>query len=156
MPSVCVCARFVCHIPACLRRMQMADVGRGCWEGQLHGKLLVLIQHVEQGRRGVLFNKAPPPSPPLLFCQLTHTNKHIHTHTHSMFSSCVHSQTNITVKKKKHTQHKERRPQVLSHTRKQRTPVSGLRIQTDMNEYENKSHDLKTHCHSAGCNTKVL
>lgn len=48
-----VCARFVCHISACLRFMQIGSrewVGGGVREGQLHGKLLVLIQHVEQRR----------------------------------------------------------------------------------------------------------
>lgn len=66
-----VCARFVCHISACLRLMQMC---RGGWEGQLHGKLLVLIQHVEQRRREEYFSISPPhPASPLW---------HMHTHTH--------------------------------------------------------------------------
>lgn len=78
-PALCVPGLFVTSPPVCA-----LCKWAGGWEGRLHGKLLVLIQHVEQGRRGVLFNKAtPPPNPSVK--SYTHTN----THMNSVFSSHV-------------------------------------------------------------------
>lgn len=64
--------------------MQMGrDWGGGGagWEGRLHGKLLVLIQHVEQGSTFQQNTPLPPPPPPLCQVVHTHTNKHMRTNT---------------------------------------------------------------------------
>lgn len=88
-PALCVPGLFVTSPPVCA-----LCKWAGGWEGRLHGKLLVLIQHVEQGRRGVLFNKATPPPQPL--CQVIHTHKH--THEQRVLIPCARwcLRTNIT------------------------------------------------------------
>lgn len=95
----CVCQVCLSH----LRLSAPYANGQGGWEGRLHGKLLVLIQHVEQGRRGVLFNKAPPT--PLSSQTHTNTNARTHAHMNDGFSSHVRARfrTNIRRKTQRHT-----------------------------------------------------
>lgn len=100
--------RVHCVCQVCLSHLRLSAPyanGQGGWEGQLHGKLLVLIQHVEQRRRGVLFNKAPH----LLPHQVVHTHSHPasvyafertpaqrctpHANTEHLFLSCASKQT---------------------------------------------------------------
>lgn len=101
--------RVHCVCQVCLSHLRLSAPyanGQGGWEGQLHGKLLVLIQHVERRRRGVLFNKAP------------HHHPHQVVHTHSHPASVYAFRTNVNTK--------------IHTTCTHRTPVSFLCIQTDM------------------------
>lgn len=87
-PALCVPGLFVTSPPVCA-----LCKWAGGWEGRLHGKLLVLIQHVEQGRRGVLFNKATPPPTPL--------SSHTHTQTHT-WTACSHPMCALVPPNKHH------------------------------------------------------
>ena len=122
----CVCARFVCHISACLRLMQMgrglggtapwetAGANPACWTGE---------------ERSTFQWSTPTP-----LSSHTHTQTNTWAHAHT-WTAC--SRPMCTFKQTSRRKHKAGHTQVLSlslaHTHTHWTPVSFRRIQTDMN-----------------------